>query len=70
MSEEYVALKIPKRLYEEIRKRVEESHGEFKDAQEYIEFVLNEVIKEEEETTYTPEEEEEIKKRLRKLGYL
>jgi Arc/MetJ-type ribon-helix-helix transcriptional regulator len=72
MSEEYVTIKIPRKLYEEINKRVKESQGEFKDAQEYIEFVLSEVIKEDErpETAYTPEEEEEIKKRLKQLGYL
>jgi len=72
MPEEYVTIKIPRSLYEEIKKRVEESQGEFKDPQEFIEFVLTEVIKEEEEeeTPYTPEEEEEIKRRLKALGYL
>ena len=72
MSDEYVAVKIPRTLYDTILKRVEESQGEFKDAQEYIEFVLNEIVKEEDETEtpYTPEEEEMIKKRLKKLGYL
>jgi len=72
MPEEYVTIEISKKLYEEIRKRVSESEGEFKDAQEYIEFVLNEVVRidEETETAHAPEEEEEIKKRLRKLGYL
>ncbi len=72
MPEEYVTIKIPRNLYDEIKKRVEESQGEFKDPQEFIEFVLSEVIKEEEEeeTPYTPEEEEEIKRRLKALGYL
>ena len=71
MSDEYVAVKIPKSLYDEIRKRVKESGGEFKDAEEYVTFVLSEVVKEdEEENVYTPEEEEEIKRRLRQLGYL
>ena len=72
MPEEHVTIKIPRKLYEEIKKRVKESQGEFKDPQEFIEFVLTEVIKEEEEeeTPYTPEEEEEIKRRLKALGYL
>ena len=71
MSDEYVAVKIPKSLYDEILKRVKESGGEFKDAEEYVTFVLSEVVKEdEEENVYTPEEEEEIKRRLRQLGYL
>ena len=72
MPEEYVTIKIPRNLFEEIKKRVEESQGEFKNPQEFIEFVLTEVIKEEEEeeTPYTPEEEKEIKRRLKALGYL
>ena len=42
-----------------------------KTPRKYIEFVLNEIVKEDEETetAYTPEEKEEIKKRLKKLGY-
>ena len=72
MSDEYVTVKIPKSLYEEISKRVKESKGEFRDVEDYVTFVLTEVVKEEdeEEPVYTPEEEEEIKRRLRQLGYL
>jgi len=70
MPKDYVTVNIPRKLYEKIRKRVKESQGEFKDTQEYIEFVLNEIVKEDEEAVYAPEEEEEIKKRLKKLGYL
>jgi len=66
-----VNVRIPKSLYEEISRRVKESGGEFKDVEEYVTFVLNEVVKEdEEENVYTPEEEEEIKRRLKQLGYL
>lgn len=68
---EKVPVHIPKNLYEEIKKRVKASEGEFKSVEDYIEFVLTEVIKEEEpEQTYSAEEEEEIKKRLRSIGYL
>ena len=71
MSEERVSITIPRRLYEEIKRRVAESQGEFKSVEEYVEFVLNEVVKEEEPgEVYSPEEEEEIKRRLRALGYL
>jgi hypothetical protein len=55
----------------QIKKNVKSSQGEFKTVEEYVEFVLREVIKEEvSEQVYTPEEEKEIKKRLRSLGYL
>ena len=71
MSEEKIAVRISKDLYEEIEKRVKESGGEFKSVEEFVAFVLEEVLKEEEEEpVYTPEEEEEIKRRLRALGYL
>ena len=70
MSEDKVAVHIPKDLYEEIKKRVDLSGGEFKNVEEYVEFVLREIVKEEEEEfEYTPEEEK-IKERLRGLGYL
>jgi len=72
MSEEKVAIEISRRLYEQVKKHVEESGGEFKSVGEFVEFVLEEVLREEEEEepVYTPEEEEEIKRRLRALGYL
>ena len=71
MSKDEIPVCIPKKLYEEIRKRVEESKGEFKSVEDYVVFVLREVVKEEEpEQAYTPEEEREIKQRLRSLGYL
>ncbi len=70
MSEERVSITIPRKLYDEIKRRVEESQGEFKSVEEYVEFVLNEIVKEEAEEVYSPEEEEEIKRRLRALGYL
>ncbi len=71
MSEEYVSIKIPKKIYEEIKKRVELSN-EFNSVEEYINFVLSELLKEEEEEEYelSEEEEEKIKERLRGLGYL
>jgi len=71
MSDEYVNVRIPRNLYDEISRRVKESGGEFKDVEEYVTFVLNEIVREdEEENVYTPEEEEEIKRRLKQLGYL
>lgn len=66
-----VDVKLKKDLIDKIKKVVDESEGEFTSVEEYIEFVLTELLKEEEgEEIYTPEEEEEIKKRLRALGYI
>jgi len=65
-----IPIKISEKLVDKVQKQVDESEGEFKNVEEYIEFVLKELLKEEEEQVYTPEEEEEIKKRLRALGYI
>lgn len=67
-----VQISISKDLYDKILQRVNMSQEEFKSVEEYIQFVLAEVVKEDErqETTYTKEEEEEIKNRLRSLGYI
>lgn len=72
MSEDKVSISIPRSLYQKIEEKVRESEGAFKDVEEFVEFVLNEVLMEEEgeEYPYSPEEEEEIKRRLRALGYL
>jgi Arc/MetJ-type ribon-helix-helix transcriptional regulator len=72
VASEKIPIYISKNLYEKVKERVEQSQGEFKSVEEYVEFVLSEIVKEEEEEkeVYTPEEEEEIKKRLRSLGYL
>jgi len=68
---EKLNVKISKTLINKIQKQVEESQGEFKSVEDYIEFVLTELLKEDElEQVYTPEEEEKLKERLRALGYI
>jgi len=59
-----------KKLIDQIQRRVEESAGRFKTMEEYVEFVLMELLKDEPEQAYTLGEEEEIKKRLRAPGYI
>ena len=70
MSEEKRTVPIPAKLYDAIDQRVRET--EFNSVEEYVTFVLEEVLKDddEEEIAFTPEDEEEVKKRLRALGYL
>ena len=59
-------------LYYRIEERVRVRDTGFSSVDEYVTFVLEEVLKEEveEETAFSKEEEEEVKKRLRALGYL
>jgi len=69
-SEDKVSISLSKSLYKKIKEKIEGS-GAFNSVEDYVEFVLEELLKEEEEETpFTPEEEEEIKKRLRALGYI
>jgi len=67
---EKISISIPAELYEQIQRRVSLSHGEFKDVEEYVEFVLREILKGESNSKYTTEEERQVKERLKSLGYL
>lgn len=65
------ALFLPAELYSRIQERVRATR--FGSVDEYVIFVLEEVLREEgeeEERGFSKEEEEEVKKRLRSLGYL
>jgi len=70
-GEERRALSLPAELYSRIEERVRATG--FSSAEEYVVFVLEEVLKEGEETeerAFSKEDEEEVKKRLKALGYL
>ena len=70
MSEDQVTVNVSKDLYELVKCRVNESNGEFSSVEDYIDFVLREVVKEEENTEQKNcNDEEQIKKRLKNLGY-
>ena len=64
------AVYLPAELYDRVKKRSEVTN--FGSIEEYITFVLQEVLKEEEpeEIAVDREQEKEVKKRLRALGYL
>lgn len=69
-GEESKEVFLPPELYGRIEERVKATG--FGSVDEYVIFVLEEVLKEgkEEERAFSKEEEEEAKKRLRALGYL
>jgi len=58
---------LPAELYSKIEERV--SATDFGSVDEYVEFVLEEVVKEE-ERAFSEEEEKEVRRRLKNLGYL
>ena len=69
--EEFVEVKIPKSLYDRIKERIEDAG--FESVDEYVTYVLREVLanlEEEDEEIFSEEEEEKVKERLRALGYL
>jgi len=69
-KEEKRAVSLPAELYSKIEERVNTT--DFSSVEEYVTFILEEVIKEEneEEKAFSKEDEEEVKKRLKALGYL
>jgi len=69
MKEEKKTVSLPAELYGKIEQRI--AGTEFNSVDEYANFVLTEVLKEEEsETSFSKEDEEEVKRRLKGLGYL
>ncbi|RLE31018.1 CopG family transcriptional regulator [Candidatus Acetothermia bacterium] len=69
MEYDRVTLKIPRPLYERL-KRVIEGTG-FRSVNEFVVHVLRDLVAEtDEDAALTPEEIRIIRERLRKLGYL
>jgi len=71
MKEEKKAVLLPTELYSRVLERVEAT--DFGSVDEYVIFVLEEVLKEEGEEgerALSDEEEAEVKKRLKALGYM
>ncbi len=72
MSEEEIAvtLSIPKKLYERIQKEAEDTG--FKKVEEFIIYVLEQLVETSgfEGEAMSKEDEEKVKERLRALGYI
>jgi len=68
-----VKIEISEEIYEKIKNVVEKS-SEFASVEDYVNFVLEEVLKDEDggekKVVYSKEDEEKVKERLRGLGYL
>ncbi|MCD6547248.1 MAG: CopG family transcriptional regulator [Nanoarchaeota archaeon] len=61
-----VKIEISDKLYKALEKNAKESG--FKNVNEYLEFILKELVTDEEEISQ--EDEEKMKERLKQLGYL
>lgn len=67
-------IKIKEEIVEKLKDRVE-SNDEFKDIEEYVNYILEQVVKRlkseaEEESIYSKKDEEKIREKLKDLGYL
>ena len=68
-EKEKKAIFLPAELYGKVEERIKAT--DFSSVDEYVEFVLKEVVTEEEnDQAFSEEEEKEVKKRLKDLGYL
>jgi Arc/MetJ-type ribon-helix-helix transcriptional regulator len=77
MVREKIKVELSKELIEKIKNRIKET--EFKNPEEYIDFVLEELLKDGDldekfnnkiDSEYNKEDEEKIKERLKALGYV
>lgn len=66
-----MTINIPEEMGKKLEEHVKTS-SEFSSVDEYVEFVLSEVLKQTtgQQEDITEEQEEEVKKRLEDLGYL
>ena len=60
-------ISVPGELYLMIKEKVKRSKGEFMTVDEYVVFVLKEIL--EPESAYSKQDEAEIMERLKSLGY-
>jgi hypothetical protein len=64
-------LNLPREMYVRLQRVVEASGGTFSSVEEYVLFVLDEVLKDTEAAQkLSPEDERDIQDRLKKLGYV
>lgn len=68
-------IKIKPEIVERLKKRIEETE-EFENLEEYVNYILSQVVErlnneeQDDEEEYSEEDEEKVKERLKSLGYL
>ena len=70
MSDKKINIRIPLDLYSEIKRKIE-LEDKFNNVEDFVEFVLRELFKENiSEQIFDSEDENKVKERLKSLGYL
>jgi len=64
------SISISSDIIDSITKRIEKSNHEFTSVEEYIEFVLKQILEMDHSEIYSKDEEEEIRKHLKDMGYI
>lgn len=70
MSEKKVSIQISESIVNKVQEKVENSAGEYSGIEDYIEFILREILSDDDENTFSPEDEKKVMERLKKLGYI
>jgi hypothetical protein len=63
------SISISKKLFEVIKKRLDNSINEFNSVDDYVEYVLKELLSDD-SSPYTEEEEQKVEKHLKDMGYI
>lgn len=69
MDKEIQTINISNKLFKLISNRISNSEKQFSNVDEYVEYVLNEILEPDDTNTYSKEDENEIKKVLDEMGY-
>jgi len=70
MENDKKKISISAELFNLIYERINNSDNEFQSVDEYVDYVLKEVLNPANSKAYSKEEEEEIRKQLKKMGYV
>ncbi len=66
-DDDFVSIKIPKRLFEKLSEKM--PRADFETVRKYIIYVLEREASSKEEEVYSEEDRKKIKEKLRRLGY-
>ena len=70
MDEERKSITISANLFDEIKNRIKNPVNGFSSIEEYVDYVLEEVLFEKEDNNVSDEERQKIQEELKKLGYI
>lgn len=70
MSDQRKSITISANLFDEIKNRIKNPVNGFSSIEEYVDYVLEEVLFEKEDSNVSDEERQKIQDELKKLGYI